>query len=158
MSDEHWDQFEDLRDPGGIFSSSMAGEKGGLREFDSVKDQVTGDGVVIEMMCRGCGRSKQVLITWPEVVALRCGMSPSIPYRQHPQLHEYGYVWRPAHEQPGYWVPDGSHCDGCGLPVQPLVTTAECTKALIRAKQQGALNAEQEQQLGAICMAMRGGR
>lgn len=61
---------------GGILNSS------GLREFDTVSEKVVAEGLEVEMSCPHCGRKKQVVAEWPELIVLsqnKTGLPPLLP-------------------------------------------------------------------------------
>ncbi len=160
MSGDNFDKFGDVIQQSEQTSSLAGGAMGdGLGSFDKAPYQLRPDGVLVEMQCRGCGRPKHMTVEWPEIVAIRCNVSPHVPYRQVPQLSRYASVWRPARAQAeAAWVPEGSNCNWCQTPVQPIFSVSECYRLIAKAKEQGALSEQDEVQLGNICMAAKGQR
>jgi hypothetical protein len=74
--DRHFNDEDKLEGGGGILQSS------GLREFDSVQEKVVADGLEVEMSCPHCGRKKQIVVEWPELIVLAqnaSGLPPLLP-------------------------------------------------------------------------------
>jgi hypothetical protein len=154
VSDEY-DRFGDvIQASEGIFAGGMGAIDDGLKKFDSASHQVRQDGVLVEMQCRGCGRPKHMLVEWPEIVAIRCNVSPHVAYGQQPQLQRFASAWRPAlaQSEPS-WVPEGAACNWCQQLVQPVFTVAECYRLILKAKESQAISEQDEMQLGNICMS-----
>ena len=160
MSGDTYDKFGDVIQQSEQASSLSGGTLGdGLGSFDKAPYQIVPKGVLVEMQCRGCGRSKHMTVEWPELVAIRCNVSPHVPYSQVPQLAAYAAVWRPAQAQSeAAWVPEGSLCNWCQTPVQPLFEVADCARHIAGGKERGFLSQQDEVQLGNICMAAKGQR
>ena len=81
MSNDRFFSDEDKAEGvGGILNSS------GLREFEGVQEKVVADGLEVEMSCPNCGRKKQVVLEWPELVVLsqnQSGLPPLLPQGWH---------------------------------------------------------------------------
>lgn len=154
MSD-NFDKFGDvIQDSEGIFAGGMGAIDDGLKKFDSASYQVRSDGVLVEMQCRGCGRPKHMLVEWPEIVAIRCNVSPHAAYGNVGQLQRFASVWRPAQAQSEpSWVPEGTACNWCQQLVQPVFSVAECYRLVLKAKESRSLSEQDEVQLGNLCMA-----
>jgi hypothetical protein len=148
-----FDKFGDvIQGSEGIFAGGMGSIDDGLKKFDSASHQMRADGVLVEMQCRGCGRPKHMLVEWPEIIAIRCGVSPHQAYGNIGELARFASSWRPAQAQSEpHWVPDGATCNRCGTPVQPMFSVAECYRLIAKAKSQGLLRESDEVQLGQIC-------
>lgn len=81
MSNDRFFSDEDKAEGvGGILNSS------GLREFEGYQEKVVADGLEVEMSCPNCGRKKQVVLDWPELVVLsqnQSGLPPLLPQGWH---------------------------------------------------------------------------
>lgn len=152
MSD-NFDRFGDvIQGSEGIFAGGMGAIDDGLKQFDKANSEVRADGVLVEMQCRGCGRPKHLLVEWPEIIAIRCNISPHVAFSQVQELQRFASPWRLAHGQnEPHWVPEGASCNRCGTLVQPMFSVAECYKLIARAKQQNVLQQNDEVQIGQIC-------
>lgn len=77
MSNDRFFSDEDRAEGvGGILNSS------GLREFEGVQEKVVAEGLEVEMSCPHCGRKKQVILEWPELIVLSqnsSGLPPLLP-------------------------------------------------------------------------------
>jgi hypothetical protein len=154
MSDyDHFDDIINSRE--GIFAPGLGAVDDGLKRFDSIESDVTSQGLIIEMACRQCGRPKQLLVEWPEMVALKCMVSPSDAFRTVPALARFASPWRIARVPRGiYWVPEDTKCVHCGGVVQPLVGPDECGRYLAEMRQRGWLNPDDEKRVGTHCLRM----
>ena len=148
MADQ-FDKFSDIieREEGG----SLGG--GGLNEFDSVRSVLSKAGLLTEVACRSCGRRKQLMISYPEIIALRVGVSPAQAFGRVPQLQAHASPWQLVQLPEGlHWMPQGLRCGLCPEgTVYVYLSPDECTVRLSHAKQRGFLSPEDEIQVGRIC-------
>jgi hypothetical protein len=161
------DQFYDVRGKvQGIFGESLGGIDGGLKQHNRVQSQLTKDGLVSEIACAGCGQPKQITFLWPELIAVRCGVSPYDAFVSHPQLRSFASRWRQAgpsdlrHLGEGeFWTPSEFRCArmSCGQPVEIWLTPDECGTYIVKGKRKGFLNQSQEVAIGNWCMNMKRG-
>lgn len=151
---ENYDQFGDIiGDSSGIFSDGKGAVDDGLKRFDQIVAQVVPEGITVEMSCRSCGRPRQLTVLWPELVALRCNVSPYDAFSRVPQLAAYASRWRVAAVPNGtYWIPEGMRCGKCGADVAPQFDPAECAKIIGEMKRRGWLSQQDEVQVGNVCM------
>lgn len=149
MSDQ-WDAFGDILESNtGIF-----GDADGLKAYDSVKYAYSPEGLNVEMQCRNCGSLKQVLITWPEIIALAHNVSPAEAYSQ--AAPAFASHWQPTNTNRGViyaWYPTSMNCV-CGGQVAPLVQPGECVKHVQQMRARGWMSRPQEQQFSAVCAQM----
>jgi hypothetical protein len=116
--------------------------------------QVIPEGMAVDMACRKCGKPRQLTVFWPELVAIRCNVSPFDAFRGHPQLNQFASRWRIAAVPEGtYWMPEEALCRNCGAPVQPLFSPDECTRHIAVLRNKGWLAAEDEVAVGRVAMA-----
>lgn len=150
-----WDKFGDIvSENAGIFRSGV-GMDDALRRFDSVVQQTTREGVVVEMNCRRCGRPRQITFYWPELVAIACNVNPRRAFASHPQLARFATEWRVAQDQPEHsWVPEDIKC-ACGEHLRPIVTPHECRDILADMTRRGWLDPRQETWVGNLCIRSR---
>ena len=129
----------------GIFSGD-----GGLKAHEGVQHQYSQDGVEVELHCTGprhggCGKPKHVTILWHEIVALKFNVSPHEAYRGNHQLMS---TWAPTRRPQAHgWYPTEMTCDRCGEMVAPIVEPRECEGHLRKARHNGWLPPQAEQQL-----------
>lgn len=88
MGGEYLDDLLDVDETaeGGILDSA------GLRDYDRVKSSVKRDGLEVRMNCRHCNNTRDVTITWPELMHVggnKQGAPPSLPlnWRYSPNNH-----------------------------------------------------------------------
>ncbi len=160
MTGGDYDRFGDyINDEQGIFSPGTGAVGDGLSKFDGLVFTVRGPGngllahVLVEMACRRCGQPRQVMVEWPEIVAIRVGISPFEAFRSVPSLSRFASNWRVT-DLPGevYWYPEEVRC-GCGGFLQPLFTPRECAKHLVDMARKNWLNQQDEKQVGNMCFA-----
>jgi hypothetical protein len=155
MSGDDHDQFNDYNDSQGIFSPGLGQVGDGLKCFDDIRHKLSPDGLLVEMACRpstagaGCGKTRQLLVGWPELIAIKCDVSPHDAFRGIPQLAEWASPWRLANGQEGvFWVPEGARCGDCGNLLQPLFSSEECARYILQMRKKGWLNQQDEQSVG----------
>ena len=84
-SSNDYDRFADVQeDVHGIFGADQPGMEPGLQKLESVHAQATGDGVIMQMSCQGCGVPTHITVEWPELVAMKYGVNPVVAFRPHP--------------------------------------------------------------------------
>lgn len=152
--EDRFDQFNDIiGDCSGIFSDGKGCVDDGLKRFDKLVWEVSPSGVVVEMACRSCGRPRQLSVEWPELVALRCNVSPYDAFARSPQLAQFASRWRVA-ASPGsvVWVPEGMRCSQCGNDIAPQFDPNECARILGEMKRRGWLSQQDEVSVGNLCM------
>lgn len=79
-------EMEDAVGVGGILDSA------GLRDYDRIKSAVRRDGLEVRMNCRHCNNTRDVTITWPELMHVagnQQGAPPSLPpnWKYSPNNH-----------------------------------------------------------------------
>lgn len=128
----------------------------GLRTYDNVSHQLSGDGLVVEVCCEECGFTRHVLISWPELIALKYNVSPHEAYQGHPQLAQFASPWRLPSQQAinkGValaWFPDDLRCR-CGAQFgRPHITPGECEGHLAVARQRGYVHMGQEKPISQV--------
>jgi len=130
----------------GIFENSALGE------HDTVVHRVRRDGVALEFACRGCAVPKEVVLEWPEVIALKYGIDPALAFRNNTNV-----LSNPTHFQfkseEGGWVPD-LRCPSCDFALAVVVGPDEPERWLASARRSGAINPQSEQQLSQFVAGM----
>lgn len=168
MSDQ-FDQFADVKAKSfGIFASGMGAVDDALKEHTRVNSRLVDRGMLAELPCSGCGKPKQMIVEWAELVAIRCGISPYDAFSAHPQLQPYASQWRRAtardmrelapNQQGEHWVTQGINCGKCGVPIEMMLSPDECSVALTHAKRQNMISKEWEQGVGNWCLNQRRAR
>jgi hypothetical protein len=130
----------------GIFGgneSNIAGQDGGLRAHDSVKTTPTPVGVAVEMQCRGCPRPLQLMVEYPELVAVKYNVPPQEIFRANPNLLQQGITqWKWSQNEQAWW-PE-VRCSGCGNIAGPMFTPEEAEVLLGRARRNNWINEQGE--------------
>jgi hypothetical protein len=152
MTVDH-DNFSDLIGQSkGIFGGSdanIAGPEGGLESFDKPTTTPTPEGVAVGMSCRGCGRPAQLMVEYPELVAIKYGVSPPTAYRSLPQAPMREVVeWRYSTTQQG-WFPIKT-CAHCGTLCAPIFSPEEAEAHLGRARRNGWTREQAEKDLSML--------
>jgi hypothetical protein len=152
MTVEH-DNFADLiHQSTGIFGgtdANIAGPEGGLQSFDKPTTTVTPEGVAVGMSCRGCGRPAQLVVEYPELVAIKYGVSPLIAYQGiTPAPVREPIDWRYSASQQG-WFPVKT-CAWCHTLCAPIFTPEEADAHLGRARRNGWTREDAEKALSMI--------
>ncbi|MDD5007591.1 MAG: hypothetical protein PHC68_04200 [Syntrophorhabdaceae bacterium] len=150
MSDEkdlgNYDGFGDIvSGHQGIFDG-LGGQA--LKTHDSVHSEVTKDGLVLEFYCHGCGKPRQLVVEYPELIALRYGVNPAVAFRGQTRILATPINWRFVSEE-NAWKPDMT-CDGCAFHLFVRIAPSEPQKYLEAARQKGLLAPQYEQQLSQI--------
>ena len=129
----------------GMFGEGMSSIDDGLCNFDRVSHAVTKLGLANEFQCRRCGAPIRLIVEWPEIIALRCNISPHVAYQNHPRFGSFAQNrWRKADPRCGnYWVPEGLRCK-CGEPAHVLISSSECQGHLVKRRAMGPIPFEKE--------------
>lgn len=165
MSDE-FDQFADVKaNTFGIFADGLGSVDDALRAHTRTNSQLVDSGMLAELPCSGCGKPKQLVVEWAELIALRCDISPYDAFGGHPQLGQYASRWRRAsprdlaelhpNKQGDHWVTEGVVCGKCGVPIEIMVSPDECSIALTQAKRRKLITQNWEQGVGNWCLQQR---
>jgi hypothetical protein len=150
-SKNDFDAFGDIiNTQTGIFSGESAGIEPGLQNFDRAQTVAKPDGVKIVMHCRavagsgqGCGRAVEIDIEYPELVALKYGISPHAAFQGQPNVSAQPGEWR-YNEREQAWFPLLA-CPNCRTLTLVFVTPEEAEKHLATARRQGWINPKGEQ-------------
>lgn len=113
----------------------------GLKRHDSVSHEMTQHGLVLEFFCQGCGSSKQMIVTYPELVAMKYGVNPALAFQGIPGIDSWQFV-----QQEQAWRPQ-LQCHECQFHIPLRVQPNECERHLQVARRRGFLNPETEQKL-----------
>lgn len=151
MSKDEFDAFGDIiNSQTGIFSDESASLEPGLHNFDRAQTVETPQGVKVVMHCRqvvgsgqGCGRSIELTIEWPELVALKYGISPHAAYAGRAEIMNEPGEYRYSPRQQAWHPVQG--CPNCRTLVLVFVTAEEAEKHLTNARRQGWINPAGEQ-------------
>lgn len=150
-----YDTFNDIRHGNafGIFQGSE-----GLERHERVESNVSVKGLVLQFECQGCGTSTQMLVEYPELVAMKYGVNPAIAFRATPGLLMEPTRWeyRP-HEDA--WRPEAK-CVSCGFNIPLRIARRECERHLATARGRNFINPQVEAQVSQICVvaSQRGGQ
>lgn len=144
---QQFDQFGDIINRSdGIFGSdgvNIAGQDGGLRAHDSVKTTAKPEGVAVEMQCRGCPRPLQLMVEYPELVAVKYNVPPQEVFRRYPQVVRFLTEWKWSQTEQAWWPV--TRCVGCQNIAGPMFTPEEAESLLAKARRNGWINPQGEQ-------------
>lgn len=150
MTHGQFDQFADvIFSQNGIFAGTEAGLEPGLAKHDTVQTTAAPDGVHNAMDCRGCGRPVDVVISYPEMVALKYRVPPQAAFAGTAAQVNTEYRWSAPH---GAFYPMLT-CSSCHMPCAPLVTPEEAEQHLAQARANGWIAAKNEAQLAQVAHA-----
>lgn len=117
--------FRGKREAGVDYFDDVLGEVGGIHEgtglndFEGVKERLVAEGLQLQMKCRLCGKSHNVVLEWEELFVVGSnnpGMAPVLPPN-----------WRYSqNNQDAYTMLACSRCGGEGLA--PHVTPEDARK------------------------------
>lgn len=132
----------------GIFDEQGAALESGLKKHDSVQAKATREGLALSVNMPCCGRPRQFLVDWPEIVAMKYSVNPAVAFRntnivESPTSWQYRAdedAWRPNQKCPehGFW-----------LPIRLLRHEPE--KFLAQARGRGLINSEAEAVVAQHC-------
>jgi len=148
MANGHDDFSDILESQAGIFGSSEQGLEPALKQFETTRSVATREGVVTEIPCRDCGGPAIITIEYPELMAIMQNVPPAEAY-QGTSLAQSEWRFSKTH---GQWYPVVP-CLRCRKPIQPLVSHEEAAALLGKAKRNGWLPPQLEQQCHQRVMA-----
>jgi len=149
------DAFNDIRaKTEGIFAGSL-GLADGQQDLKQIPHQIVKNGVAIDYRCQQCGVPHRIEVTWPEIIAIRCQISPQIAYGRTQNLQAFADPWDQMRD--GTWIPHGFRCSKCGSQSFMGLVPKECARWIAKGRQNGWISPKVEQQLGTICV-QHGGR
>lgn len=149
MGVDNYDAFDDvISSYQGVFGDTEAGLDAGLKKHEAVQAKPTKQGVVLELSCQGCGRPTQMLVEWPEMVAIKYGVNPAIAFRGHPGILSNPTRWefRPDEQ---LWRPD-IRCSHCQFHIPLRLSPGEPERYLRDGRRAGYINQAGEQQVSQI--------
>lgn len=138
---ENYDEFGDIigRETG-IFNGESAAIAPALQDFDRATTTPMLEGVKVELHCHpiegqgmGCGSTRQLMLEYPELVAIAMGISPHMAFtQQDARMCGIQELVRWSHNpKTGQWWPD-KRC-ACGTPLRAFITSDEAAAHLKRA-------------------------
>lgn len=144
------DAFSDMAggEQNGIFGAEAAALDAGLADFDTAKTTAQPHGVTVQMRCRGCGRTKQLVVEYPELVAIKYNVPPQIAFRGQANIISSPAEWKFSHKNRA-WYPN-SPCSSCQHPCSPLFTPEEAEMHLAKARRGGWINPVAEKSVSQI--------
>ncbi len=155
MSNDY-DAFEDvIGSYHGVFGDTEPGLDPGLKKYETVQAKPTQQGVVFQLTCQGCGKPTQMLVEWPEMVALKYGVNPAIAFRAHPAILSNPTRWEWLGVAKGDRSPEQAwrpeiRCRHCDFHFPLRVSSAEPERFLAAARRAGFINQAGEQQVSQI--------
>ncbi len=153
MGVNDYDAFEDvIGSYNGVFGATEAGLDAGLKNHEQVQAKPTKHGVVLQLSCQGCGKPTQMLIEWPEMVAIKYGVNPAIAFRGRPGMVQNATRWefKPGE---GAWRPD-LRCSHCQFHFPVRVFPSEPERFLAAGRRAGFINPQGEHLVANICAQM----
>lgn len=153
MSDKYG--FEDIVDQEqGIFSDGSAGisTESAMTQFSKAKPEPNPEGIVYEVMCENCGPRK-IVVEWPELVAIRNGISPHVAYQGQSVLRGPPTVWG-FDQGTQRWFPD-IRCGQCRWQFRMMVSMGEVDQGIRFATGKGWIQPAHVQQLSSLCAMVK---
>lgn len=137
------DMFRDITHGGafGIFDKDQAALESGMEKVNGVSSVPEKDGVALDFTCNGCGNSQRVTLEWPEVIAMKYGLSPHHAYAQAKPVQCDPSPWGFDREDGG-WQPLFK-C-GCGWHLGMRIGPDEFEKWLRVARRSGLIQKQVE--------------
>lgn len=156
MSNQY-DAFGDIiNQSDGIFGgegANIAGRDGGLKAHDSVRTTPTATGVAVEMNCRGCPRPLQLMVEYPELVAVKYNLPPQELFKRFPQFLQGPMTeWRWSQNEQRWWPV--ARCSGCGNIAGPMFSSEEAENHLRTARRNNWINTAGESQVSNAAYAL----
>lgn len=151
MSANKYDTFTDvIQGFNGVFEGSE-----GLKSHSLVKAETKNNGLALQFECQGCGAPTEMLVEYPELVAMKYGVNPMIAFHNvrgilaEPTRWEY----RPDEDS---WRPD-LKCTICGFFFPIRIARHECERHLAMARGRNFINPQGEARVSQICAAAANG-
>jgi len=110
-------------------------------------------GVKYEFECPGCGLSTQILLEWPELVAIKYGHNPAVVFARAPQVVQHPMSWTYRKREQA-WGPDAK-CSKCNFSFCIRMSPGEPESHLKVGRRANWINQLGEQQVTQICTAAR---
>lgn len=158
MSDIKDDFSDIIAKNRGMFAGEHATLDDALGTLDNVQDAVRPDGVAFELTCHGCKRPSQYVVEYPEMIALKFRIDPSIAFTRrsnalaHPQQAcPNPSTWAPVPQKGELLCQD--KCP-CGWKLRIALTFNEPEKYLRQARQRGYLGPQMEGPIQAHCQQL----
>jgi hypothetical protein len=144
----NYDTFTDvINSVNGVFEGAA-----GLKSHDSVKTHITQGGCALVFECQGCGAPTQLLVEYPELVAMKYGVNPAIAFRGTRFVKQpMSWMYLP-HENA--WRPHHLECVKCGFKLPIRIERGECERHLSDARSRGFINPAGEKDVSQRCMEM----
>ena len=145
------DEFNDIKNSSlGIFGGGGPGMESPLKSHDAVQHEVIREGLALEFNCPGCGLTTQLMLEWPELVAMKYGHNPALVFRGHPEFvrDPMSMVWEAGESG---WRPEAA-CRHCGFKFCIRLSSQEPEQALRVGRQRNFINPDGERQVSALCV------
>lgn len=149
---KQYDAFRDVEQE--QFGGSLvgAGIQEGWGAHRTVHAQPQREGLIFQFECSICGTITLLQAEWPEMVALKYGVNPTVAFRQLPNLLKEPTDWAFQKNENGEagWRPDVK-CTSCPAKLDLLIEPHEPERYLAAARRAGFINPQGEQQISQIC-------
>jgi hypothetical protein len=129
----------------GIFETTA------LAEHEQVGTKVGPDGVKLSLRCQGCGNTIDILLEWPEVIALKYGLDPLLAWRGQQRIVETPMQFTFSKDEAS-WAPMGK-CEeaNCHWAYGIRIGVHEPENWLGQARRANFLHPQHEAQLSQYC-------
>jgi hypothetical protein len=109
--------FDDILNNGGVGGLGNAGILGGmgLDDYDSVREKIEVDGLLVQINCRFCNRERAITVEWPEMYQIGSN-APGLPV-----LMPRGWQFSPNNGTAFL----AQRCPACGQPGLTLHMTPD---------------------------------
>lgn len=152
MTNKHgYDDIVDSQQ--GIFGDECSGICGSaMSAFSKARGEPDQEGLIFEVVCENCGPRK-IIVEWPELVAVKFGISPHIAYQGQPGILQQPTQWGFDRNSQN-WYPD-IRCAKCQWQFRLMMSPGEVEGGLRAAVGKGYLPNQSYQQLAALCSGMK---
>jgi hypothetical protein len=130
----------------GIFDNSA------IDEHDQVTHKIRRDGVALTFACRGCATPKELVVEWPEIIALKYGIDPALAYRNMPNIVSSPTRYEWSSEESG-WMPD-LQCKKCEWRLAVVIAPDEPERWLSAGRRTGVVSQASEQKISQYVRGM----
>lgn len=121
----------------------------GLKTHDAVNTHITPEGCALTFECQGCGTPTQLMVEYPELVAMKFGVNPAIAFQGTNFVRTPSSWMYLPHEDS--WCPNQMKCRNCGFRFPVRVERMECERHLAAARSRGYIRPQGEKLVSQRC-------
>ena len=143
---KRWDRMEDI-----VNSSLGIYEGTALAEHEQVQTGISPEGVKLSFRCQGCGDTIDMVLEWPEIIALKYGVDPALAYRGRQQIVQTPMPFTFSTKE-NSWAPMGKCAtSNCQWAYGIRIATHEPERWLAQARRSNYIPTQAEAQLSNYC-------